>query len=373
MRKTLLLLFTLAGLTATADPGQTFQTTDQLTIGELTVVPGNASSYKMTVALEGSRQYSAYNMDIVLPDGLDVEYRNDAPRVTPFRSTGTIYPYTIDYDDDENEVKVWAHQLNAEYGTAGPRTLRIACVSMSSQSFTGNSGTLLTVFVKATPYLKPGTATIKITGIALATANGDQYLPGDQNRSINVGTSSSLTLNISAENKWSTCVLPFDAALPSGVKAYSCGSVSGDYVVLNETASLAAYTPYVLYAENGYSGPLAGTVDASKYAATPTAGLLNGAIVSQEITTGYVLQNLTDGVKFYNVNGQSFTIPEGRCWLSASSSSRSLGFNEETTALRDAKRDLNAADVYDLQGRRVAHPQSGRIYIIGGQKFLKIR
>lgn len=366
MRRLLLLFLTLCGLNATTvRAGEA--TTDHFTMSDLQEDDGYTF---FTVSLSGSRIYTAYNLDIVLPDG-----------VTPLFDEGIIQIYLSDDGPypttGVGKNKRMLHNIAAAWETAGKQTIRIVCNSTANDELEDNSGELFYLYVNVSPYAKAGANAVKFTMCNLIQREGArQFDPADSEHSLTIGGERSLSLNISATNKWSTCVLPFDAAMPAGVKAYSCGSTKDSYLVLSEATNMAAYTPYILYAENGYTGTLTGTADGSKYAATAVAGLLSGAVVAQEITSGYVLQNQDGEVMFYNVGGQSFTIPEGRCWLSAPDASRAaFAFGDgDVTAISSTKGDAPlSGDIYELDGRRAASPQTGRIYIVGGQKMLKLK
>ena len=99
---------------------------------------------------------------------------------------------------------------------------------------------------------------------------------------------------------------------------------------------------YVLYAANGFSGVLEGTVDASLYpedTRSVTVNGLTGIVTPQEVTEGYILQNQGDGVRFYRVGDVPFALPAGRCYLSASVSvGVNLRMERNATALRTAGR-----------------------------------
>lgn len=374
MRRFLLILSLFGLLVNNLQAGEA--TTDHFTVSDLMLVPGGTDTYKFTLSLVGSRIYTAFNLDIHFPSGLDVEYRNNSPRVVMYKTDGTVFPY--DEDEDSGE-KTWFHQVSSSYGAVGQGILRIACNSNSNAEFTATSGKLLTIYVKASPYLKPGTVEFTIDGIALTVKqDSKQYDPADETYSFTVSDQSTLTLNISSANQWSTCVLPFALnPLPDGVQAYSCGSTDGDYLTLTEETSMQAYTPYILFAENGYSQSHTGTVPAEGYAAVVSAGYLRGAVAQQSITEGYVLQNLDDGVKFYACGGQTFVIPEGRCWLDLSglNARNAYGLQSPGAAAITATtvQKANPQPVYDLSGRRVATPQPGHIYVVEGRKALKIK
>lgn len=186
-----------------------------------------------------------------------------------------------------------------------------------------------------------------------------------------------LKINITKTNKWGTCVIPFDAELPVGVQAYTSNGMNGGFLMLEEAESLKAYTPYILYAENGYEVTLTGVVDVANYQETVTDGLLNGAIAEQQISAGYVLQNQGSGSMFYDVNGQTFTIPAGKCWLSAVASSvATVRISlDGTTGIDEINSNDGSIDeefIYDLSGRQVENPVKGEIYIINGKKALKL-
>lgn len=186
------------------------------------------------------------------------------------------------------------------------------------------------------------------------------------------------SVNISEANKWSTCVLAFDAELPEGVRAFVSTGMDGNSVLMEEVTTLEAYKPYVLYAQDGYEGTLTGVVDLTAYQETVTDGVLSGAIVKQETSSGYILQNQGSGMKFYNVNGQTFTIPAGKCWLSvfdASGASVTMRFTGGVTGIEgvyvECPTDVMTDEtMYDLEGRRVENPLPGRVYIKGGKKVM---
>ena len=187
------------------------------------------------------------------------------------------------------------------------------------------------------------------------------------------------SLNISSANQWSTCALAFDAELPEGVRAFAPTGLTGKYVDMTEVEALEANKPYVLYAQEGYTGTLSGTVDVANYQETVTDGVLSGAIVKQEINEGYVLQNQGKGSMFYNVNGQAFTIPAGKCWMSAFNAGTSSvmmrfsdGANDIEGVYMDAPIDAPVNEtIYDLEGKPVEEMMSGRVYIVGGKKIMK--
>ena len=342
------------------------ETEDHFTISDVTVVPGGDYAY-FDVSLVGSRIYAAYNLDIHFPVGLSVYYDEGEPAVFMLEDEG-IYPYRT-----KMGKKTYTHTLSCSYGEASERTLRVGCISTQSDEFTANSGVLFRVYIIASSFLKPGTASLTLDGQNLTTKDETKYVPADQVLTVNVSTSSTVPIKISSNNQYGTCVLPFDAALPSGLEAFSCNSEEDGYLVLTPVESLSAYVPYILYAETGYTGNLSGTVDATNYAAVAINGYLNGAVEPQQVSEGYVLQNQGDGVKFYKINGTTFAIPEGHCWITIPTSARALlELSQETTAIKAIQTEkATDAELYSLDGKRISNPKPGTIYISKGKKLIK--
>lgn len=186
---------------------------------------------------------------------------------------------------------------------------------------------------------------------------------------------------ITAENKVSTCVLMFDAEIPEGLTVYVAKEYAGDYMIFEvfKEGTLPAYTPCLLYAENGYEGTWEGDVVLDKYAATVTGedDVYCGAIEDQTITAGYVLQNQGDGAKFYNVNGQTVPVPAGKCWLKVTTTTDTpsvtcLFRGGIANNIDEVMVDKTTPDgaIYTLDGKRVSRMERGKIYIINGQKIM---
>jgi hypothetical protein len=98
-------------------------------------------------------------------------------------------------------------------------------------------------------YAKPGALSLALSDQALTTADMTEYDPADvTDENVTIGTTAKASLSVSADNKWSTCILPFATALPDGLKAYTCSSKDDDEQVfyLTEATAIDAFTPYVL-------------------------------------------------------------------------------------------------------------------------------
>jgi hypothetical protein len=193
----------------------------------------------------------------------------------------------------------------------------------------------------------------------------------------------SVDVNIAEDVKFATCVLKFDAELPveGGLQAYVPNSLDNNCLILEEVQSLTAYTPYILYADGGCEVTLRGINDIENYEPVVNGEYLSGAIESQTITAGYVLQNQTvEGVKFYMVDSEK-VVPAGKCWLNVvtnetpAATSRSISFSftkGDADGIDKVEKAefANDGNIYTPDGKRVNRMERGQIYVINGQKVM---
>ena len=171
----------------------------------------------------------------------------------------------------------------------------------------------------------------------------------------------SVPITIPSDVKLATRIFPFTPVLPSGVKAYSCGTAEGDVLTLVEVAEPAANTPYILYAESGYSGDALtgyGTATTDTY----SVGWLTGVYTSRAATAGnYVLQNQSGTIAFYEVDDVIPTIEAYRCYLTVPSTARVLYINfNEATVVETIKALTNGKNtIYNAAGTVVPSLQKG--------------
>ena len=367
----LLLLCGLWARAVAAEPQLPIATDDHIAVSAVTLVPGSSDTYRVEVSLVGSQIYTACQMDILFPPGLEpVESRSRYVRAVS-EEVGGICP---------------EHTIASSYGAVSERLLRITCYDGVNTDFDAASGPILYFNVKASSWLRPGDVDLQVSKMSFVTKqNAQKYTCADQTLTLTATGESSVALSVSAANHYSTCVLPFAVGtLPQGVQAYSarCMDDTGSYVVLEPVEQMAAYTPYILYTETGYAGTLQGTVDASQYVEVASDGYLRGAVAAQKVSQGYVLQNQGQGTKFYTMNGTEFSIPEGKCWLSIDTPQAASAYGLQvggTTGVNtpNTPNTIGAAakpaPIYSLDGCRVTQPQLGQIYIVGGRKVLKIK
>lgn len=354
------------------------ETTDRVVISELELAPDGNQAY-FTVSLEGSRLYSAYDINLVIPEGLEVVYKDDAPYVQMFKGATGIYPFVTEEDPFEaTSTTTYTHTIASNI--IDGNVLRVMCYSTASKDFTANSGRLFGVFVKASPYLKPGDVEIAIKDVYLTTSAAVQYEPADYvSTSVKAAATSTLSLKVSATNKFGTCILPFDYELPAdgSLEAYTCAEATADALVLSKASMIAAYTPYILYSEAGFSATLSGTVDATQYPADGIvqSGYLVGTVVQTQLTeaTSYVMQNQGSGVKFYQVDPASpFVLTAGKCYVELPEGTNALALRiGGTTGIDNSELTTqNSQLIYNILGLRVETMQPGQIYIVNGRKVI---
>ena len=168
-----------------------------------------------------------------------------------------------------------------------------------------------------------------------------------------------------------TLCLPFAAAIPESVKAYTLTYTSGDKAEATEVEeTITANTPVLLNGSGSATFTGSGTVAAD---AANTAGALTGVFETTAVPAGsYVLQNQEDGIGFYKVaEGSAINAKPFRAYLTATSGARSLkiSFSGTTGVQTIAAEAQQNSEVYDLQGRRVAQPVKG-LYIVNGKKMM---
>ena len=90
-----------------------------------------------------------------------------------------------------------------------------------------------------------------------------------------------------------------------------------------------------------------------------------------------MLNNGSQGLVFYKLtSGKKLGFGKVYLTYSGASAREFFGFDGETTSISEELRVKSeeyapAADVYDLQGRRVAQPTKKGLYIVNGKKYIK--
>lgn len=172
---------------------------------------------------------------------------------------------------------------------------------------------------------------------------------------------------------FATLMIPFDAEIPAGLRAYTCTGLSGDYVMLEKQDMIKANTPLLVEGREGtyiFKGESVATED------TYTVGLLTGVYSKRKAAEDMFVLTLIDGkIAFYPADPiNPPIIGANRCYLSLPSVSlaKALYFDtDNATSIAGTNDNIQyEIEVYDLNGQRVLRPDRG-IYIIDGKKIFK--
>lgn len=184
-------------------------------------------------------------------------------------------------------------------------------------------------------------------------------------------TTATYTTTIDAEAGAGTLCLPFAAAIPEGVTAYTLAYTSGDKATATAVKNtIPANTPVLLNGsgEATFTGATAAVAATANNAAYALTGVFEKTKVAQG---SYVLQNLDGGIGFYKVASDDIYVNPFRAYLTAQASGSriAISFDNVATGIQTVAAQQGDDAVYDLQGRRVSAPTKG-LYIVGGKKVM---
>ena len=237
-------------------------------------------------------------------------------------------------------------------------------------AFPGNGGNSQVVF-SATVTIPAGeevnvTLPITYTWSALVEKQCYFFVFDGTNYYFNVVPEKSVSFTMTSAG-FGTLIMPFDAALPDGLKAYTCNSVDGNKLVLEEADKLQRQVPYLISgAEATYEwkGPDVPHRDYYRQ------GMLLGALGNYTLTSSdYVMQDIDGAVGFYTIAGSALegaTLTPGRCVLTSTSTSASAAvtaffFPGEVapTAIGKTAATAVPTGIYDLGGIKRKTLQKG--------------
>lgn len=170
---------------------------------------------------------------------------------------------------------------------------------------------------------------------------------------------------------WATVCLPFEASVPSGVKAWEIESVNAGVLNMTPITTIQANKAVLLqFKESEGLTVSASTATVSKTMAASESGNteLVGVYAKQKAPVGsYVLQKKDGTLAFYKVaDGSQPNIPAFRAYLTVDPSAAKgnmMGINfEETTGISDMQNNetiLTPAMKYNMAGQSVQHMKKG--------------
>ncbi len=168
-----------------------------------------------------------------------------------------------------------------------------------------------------------------------------------------------------------TLCLPFAAAIPDGVKAYTLNYTAGNAAAkaTEVTSTIPANKPVLL---NGTgSVDFTGTSVSIDADAANVDGALTGVFKTTIVPQGsYVLQNGADDLGFYKVESDDIEASPFRAYMTADGGARGfIGLDEMVTGINEVKVNKAAAKtgkIYNLNGQIVSKPTKG-LFIVDGK------
>lgn len=186
-----------------------------------------------------------------------------------------------------------------------------------------------------------------------------------------------LPLNGPVDGKYyATLCLPFDVTI-TGATAYTMTD-NGTYLKATEVTDnkVPAGTPVLLKGDAATATATINTGEAFNSGA-PLDCALTGTYVNIAITGAddyFLGYDATEGVGFYHWAGTE--LKANRAYLPAGQNSKGFALvfdDDDPTAVASALNGQSSilnGQFYDLQGRKIAAPQKGQLYIVNGKKVL---
>lgn len=359
MNKTIRLITIITLLLVTNAKAQEIAT---LTVSdfEITVGENNTITIESDIALN---DYCSFQFDLLLPEGITI-------------------PYNMNPDEEEeqfgyfdSEAEEWIPAIESGI-TKSSHTLacskidggyRFVCYHPKFTYFKSGSKNVLTIILQADNEAVNGVYRPTLGG-TMFIANKDEHFTPEVNAGTAIvkGSDKSITFEFTMSDAiWGTLMLPFDANVPAGIVAYSCTGVDGNSVILNESSTIYANTPYLL---NGIPGTYSFTGIPNAEKNEYSSGCMNGVHSATTIYSGYVLQENDGIVAFYRVNeNKPIEVPAGHCYINVTGDAMYIRI-DRTTGINEMDYNTEGSEIYYINGINVESTENNRIYIINNKK-----
>lgn len=309
--------------------------------------------------------------------------------IASLKVTYNKYHYTLDFTKADNlmsQAEALYNSLSAESKGSAEGVALLDAKNTTATFKTAHEGEAVDVktgALRAELTADENAIQAAIDAFTCNLADTDEYtVPGK------TVTNITLTRAIKA-NTWNTLCLPFDMEIPAGwtvkeLSGVSYNSAADSYDAQFSTASsIVAGKPYIVKVSTEVPEITRNDAAGFKLAAalTPVEKSDNGGTLT--FTGVFAPQNLANcyfisGGKFYYATpGKGNTTKAYRALFTivGPSSSAKLVYtvDGDEVTLIDAPElvPANDAPVFDLQGRRVNAPVSGKLYIKNGKKFVQ--
>ena len=340
------------------------QETVTLKVGGFETTPGEkiVLTVESDVELNG---YCSFQFDLLLPDGI-------------------VLPYNMNTDEEEeqfgyyNEQGEWRAAIESGI-TKSSHILacsaieggyRFVCYHPEFSTFKSGNRNVLTLHLQANENVVNGVYRISLGGTMIIAGEDSHIVPNTETSlAIIRGSERSVTYDfVMNDAGWGTLILPFDANIPAGLAAYNCIDVKDETVILAESTTLYANTPYLL---NGVSDTYSFTgipnADRNEY----SNGCMTGVHTDTSIAKGYVLQVNSGTAAFYKVEENTpLTVPAAHCFIDRECNTPVL-YISGTAGIEGITGNNERDEIYRINGVRVESAEENNLYIINKKKIIK--
>lgn len=332
---------------------------------DFTMTADGKTSTHLTISENDVVNYTAFNMTIVVPEGISVAqvnsgrfYVNDI-QISPDRDSGG---HTISCNmPDKKTIKIIAYSTDL--------------YEFYPEDIDGNPvDELFTIGLVAAPTMVNGDYDIQILDSKFVPKEGEASILNEASNmkmTVQGGIDGTLINYTMSEAGFGTIILPYSADVPEGLKVFECTHVEDGVLQTNELTSIPANTPLLL---SGLAGDYTFLGISEATEDSYTSGVLTGVMKDKEIYSGYVLREQNEIIGFYPVTSfKPVVVPQYRCFLTSDQDLNSIKLGGHITDI-DNIGHMNGSKnaIYDLQGKWVGKPRQRGVYVRGNQKvFVK--
>ena len=332
---------------------------------DFTMTADGKTSTHLTISENDVVNYTAFNMTIVVPEGISVAQVN----------SGRLYVNDIQINPDRDSG---GHTISCNM--PDKKTIKIIAYSTDLYEFypediDGNPvDELFTIGLIAAPTMINGDYDIQIIDCKFVPVEGDASVMNETvylMMTVQGGLDGTLINYTMSESGFGTIILPYSADVPKGLKVFECTNVEDGVVQTNELTSIPANTPLLL---SGLAGDYTFFGISEATADSYTSGVLTGVMKDKEINSGFLLQKQNEIVGFYPVaSSNPVVVQQYRCFMTYDKNLKFIKLGDHITEIENIGHVNGSKDsLYDLQGKRVGSSYQRGVYVRGNQMvFIK--
>ena len=270
---------------------------DNFTMGNVLLVPGE--SQQVEISLANSTKYTAFQFDMVLPEGVRVA-----------NAEGKVLIASLNSD------RVIDHQLHVAEVKA--RTYRFLAFSMSNADFAGTGGALLNVELTASKEIGDAPQTIGLQSLLLVEADGTQHPLDDQTLNVSIFNGERESISIGKSGKASYCGdQSLDFSFSDEVKAYIATGFDKDEgtIWLTRVKDVPAGVPVLIKGEANKTYDVPVTDSQNSYYTNMFVGNTSGEKIQIQETDGDLVNYYLAGDGTFKSVNKTANIGTNKCYL----------------------------------------------------------